>query len=275
MKPIIYSCEVFHERATATSHSFKYRVYVIGINALDISIKDNLWPLFAFNRRAFLSFYEKDYLKHRSEESLKTRILNSIGTNVAQNIEDVILITVPRICGYVFNPVNFYFCRSKSGDIKAAIVEVHNTFGEIFSYVLFQDNQIENSEYFTANFEKQFYVSPFYAVDGQYALKVKNVDYNLNISIELFQNNERVFIASLKGKGEILTTKSLCKALIIAPLSGFWTMMRIQYQALILFYQKKVSVIARDNIKIPPLTVTEPKIYDKIRECIIRYWASK
>ena len=42
---------------------------------------------------------------------------------------------MPRVMGYVFNPVSFWICRDKDKNIRAVICEVHNTFGEKHSYL--------------------------------------------------------------------------------------------------------------------------------------------
>ena len=36
---------------------------------------------------------------------------------------------MPRILGYVFNPLSVYFCYRTTGDLHAIVYEVNNTFG--------------------------------------------------------------------------------------------------------------------------------------------------
>ena len=43
---------------------------------------------------------------------------------------EVVLMTLPRMLGYVFNPVSFWFCRDRAGALRAVLCEVNNTFGE-------------------------------------------------------------------------------------------------------------------------------------------------
>ena len=42
---------------------------------------------------------------------------------------------MPRILGYVFNPLSIYFCYRRDGALAALLYEVHNTFGERHSYL--------------------------------------------------------------------------------------------------------------------------------------------
>ncbi len=48
----------------------------------------------------------------------------------------IVLVTLPRIFGYLFNPVSFYFCFDRSGRPAAAIAEVTNTFREVKPFFL-------------------------------------------------------------------------------------------------------------------------------------------
>jgi len=40
------------------------------------------------------------------------------------------------VFGHVFNPASFYLCRDGAGDLRAVVVEVHNTHGERHLYTL-------------------------------------------------------------------------------------------------------------------------------------------
>jgi hypothetical protein len=42
----------------------------------------------------------------------------------------------PRVFGYVFNPVSFWFCHDRAGALIAVLAEVNNTFGGRHSYLL-------------------------------------------------------------------------------------------------------------------------------------------
>ena len=43
---------------------------------------------------------------------------------------------MPRILGYVFNPLSVYFCYAHDGALRAILYEVNNTFGERHSYLI-------------------------------------------------------------------------------------------------------------------------------------------
>ena len=50
------------------------------------------------------------------------------------------LITMPKVLGYIFNPVSFYLCLDLEKQLRAVIAEVHNTFGEQHSYLCAHTN---------------------------------------------------------------------------------------------------------------------------------------
>ena len=44
--------------------------------------------------------------------------------------------TFPRLFGFVFNPVSFWFCRDENDALRVLIAEVNNTFREHHFYVV-------------------------------------------------------------------------------------------------------------------------------------------
>jgi hypothetical protein len=49
---------------------------------------------------------------------------------------EVVLQTMPRVFGFVFNPVSFWFCHDRDGGLRAVLAEVSNTFGERHNYLV-------------------------------------------------------------------------------------------------------------------------------------------
>ena len=52
------------------------------------------------------------------------------------SIERVLMLTQPRVLGYVFNPVSFYWCYRGDGSLACVVSELNNTFGERLPEVL-------------------------------------------------------------------------------------------------------------------------------------------
>src|SRR3989344_4698121 len=66
----------------------------------------------------------------------------------------------PRVLGYTFKPVSFWYCHRADGHLRAIVVEVNNTFGERHCYLLDAPQYgVEQQA------RKVFHVSPFCEVN--------------------------------------------------------------------------------------------------------------
>src|SRR6185295_1118245 len=92
----------------------------------------------------------------------------------------VTLVTNLRVLGYAFNPASFYLCRDAAGDLRAVIVEVHNTHGERHLYSLHSGTA---GGELVESMDKAFYVSPFIELAGRYTVRVRDEATRLRITI--------------------------------------------------------------------------------------------
>ena len=116
--PQIFTAKVMHKRLLPKENSFAYGVYYLVL------------PLPAQAASKKLVRFDASDLGYRdgSDPLLYAKsILADYGLN--QEIQHIMLITMPRVLGYVFNPVSFYLCVDENKRLKAVIAEVHNTFG--------------------------------------------------------------------------------------------------------------------------------------------------
>ena len=146
----------------------------------ELDALDKLTPIFSYNKFNIFSFFDKDYL---SENNKSTKIkaieyLSSNGLQIGRNCK-IELITMPRIFGYTFNPVSFYFI-SENNMHRYAIAQVNNTYGEMKLYLL---TDFSNLEY-ELRTRKYFYVSPFSRLDTYFHFKLKPPNKNLDINID-------------------------------------------------------------------------------------------
>ena len=74
------------------------------------------------------------------------------------------LLTHARVFGHVFNPLSVYWCRHADATPACVVAEVHNTYGGRHRYLLRPDTTG------LATADKEFFVSPFNAVDGSYQM---------------------------------------------------------------------------------------------------------
>lgn len=249
MNTQIFSGDIFHHRAFPEEHSFKYPYFVMSFNVHDLVKLDVNRFLFGYNRFALLSIYDKNYLTN--ENTSIAAKLEDIQREHFQNkkFKSVYLITVPKLLGYVFNPVNFYICLNEDSElISAVIAEVRNTFGEKHLYYLrsvLNDGNQGKAQY---EFAKDFYVSPFYDVSGKYKLYVNAFGGKLDITVELWSENRLELFTRLTGDGIAFTNKNIITTLLKYPFQTISTILKIQVQAFRLFFFKGAKIYQKPTL---------------------------
>ena len=160
MSPQLYTAKVMHKRFFPKENTFSYGVYYL---ALPLPAA----PIPGF----FASFHAKD-LGKRDGSDPTIWVRNILAEyDLDQKTKHIILVTMPRIMGYVFNPVSFYLCLDEANLLKAVLCEVHNTFGECHSYLCAHPDHapIMPDQWLQA--EKVFHVSPFLERCGDYKFR--------------------------------------------------------------------------------------------------------
>jgi DUF1365 family protein len=127
----------------------------------------------------------------------------------------VLVLANARSLGYVFDPLSTYFCLDAEGRLEGVLAEVHNTYGERHCYPL------HVAEQSPARVTKEFYVSPFFTVEGRYDIRTRLTGSQVAVSISLTQtvegSEERVFTASVDGDLRPATRTRVLGALLRNP----------------------------------------------------------
>lgn len=92
----------------------------------------------------------------------------------------VLMLAHARVFGYVFNPLSVYWCHGPDGRLLHVVAEVHNTYGGRHVYLLGPE-----AAHATARTAKEFYVSPFLGVDGEYRMRLPVPGERLALSVRL------------------------------------------------------------------------------------------
>ena len=232
---------VSHCRMSPRKHAFSYPMVTLELDLDELEMGSlNSW-IFRFNRSGILSVKRGDYLKLtgflRAEVE---QILAEHGVNVKPY--RITLVTMPRLFGYIFNPVSFFLCFDPSERLIGCITQVRNTFGEAHLYPLVCEPQALPVEW---RFSKDFFVSPFFDADGEYRVAVREEGARLSIMVDLYKYGEQAFGSELKGESKPFSGANLVKTLIRYPLTLLLTMPRIHIQALILFVYTKLKPFIR------------------------------
>jgi len=220
--------KVFHARNFPRKNSFLYKVYYLLLDVDNLSSSSNFLSFEKFN---FFSFYQKDYCKNEVKKDLKNWIRNILSK---ENIEPykIKLLTQPRVLGYVFNPVSFWFCLNEKEDLIAVLAEVNNTFGESHSYLIYNHDYSvikNNQEHFA---KKEFHVSPFFKREGKYRFKFDYNPQKIRVFIDYFSEDKLMLQTALNAKCSPLNDWQLLKAFFAIPFLTLKVIILIHYQAL-------------------------------------------
>lgn len=145
---------------------------------------------------------------------------------------EVMLQTCPRMFGYVFNPVSFWFCHDREGHLRAVLAEVNNTFGEGHNYWAVREDlgAIGAGDELLAH--KVFHVSPFFAVTGEYRFRFDPRDDRSVVCIDYWDRGELQLATRIGGRLLALEGAGVRRWLLGFPLLTLGIVWRIHWQAL-------------------------------------------
>ena len=278
MNSRLYECQVTHARFTPRRHRFSYRIFMLAIDLDELPALDRRLRMFSHDRRGFYSLREADYLPvgepaHNAEapssspeaprpgSTLKARALALLAARGIALPADtrVELVTLPRILGYAFNPVSFYFFRDASDACLAAVAEVTNTFREVKPYVLGpgclraapactpasapapaagERGPAATAGVFHLRTPKHFYVSPFSDVDVAFDFRLRPPGEKLAVNIDDYAREERTLASVLVGARAPLTDARLAWFFVKYPLLTARVVALIHWHALRLWLKK-------------------------------------
>lgn len=242
-----------HHRFFPQPHRFVYRIFMFALDLDELDSLHGKLRLFSFNRRNLYSFRDRDYLPVQEPvhnrtvadeppaiskpQSLKARVVAYLaGRGIDLSGGRVLLVTLPRVAGYLFNPVSFYFCQDRAGRPVAALAEVTNTFREMKPFVLGPDTR--QGEAFSVRTPKYFYVSPFTDVDVAFDFLLRDPGEQLSVQIDDYDAGRRTLTSTLTGRRRALTDRALAWLSLKYPLITLQVIALIHWHALRLYLKK-------------------------------------
>lgn len=231
-RPLIGIGVVRHTRLRPAANAFEYPTYFLMLPMRALRVTPS--PALVRNRFGLVSFHDRDHGDGRADAlAWLEALLAREGITDADG--EIWLHTYPRVLGYVFKPVSFWYCHCADGSLAAIVVEVNNTFGERHCYLL-AGRELAFGRELSAR--KVFHVSPFCRIEGRYRFRFARTAERTVARIDHDDDAGPLLATSVSGRLEPLSRASARAAFFGMPLMTLGVIARIHWQALRLWAKR-------------------------------------
>lgn len=252
--PAIYVGAVTHFRLRPREHRLGYRMYSLLLDLDRLEELNARLRLFSVDRFNLFSFYRADRGPKSAPSSLSLREKVEAamrGGGVEPDGGKIMLLTMPRLLGWAFNPLSAYYCFAKSGELKAMLWEVDNTFGERHAYMIPVEGGSGGD--IRQSCPKEFHVSPFMNMELDYAFRMRVPDQRLSLAINVSDPAGLLLTTHYRAHRRELTDANLLRVFFSIPLLTLRVVGGIHWEALKL-WRKGIGL--RSKPEPPPEPVT-------------------
>jgi hypothetical protein len=228
----IYVGQIMHHRMAPQQHRFSYRSFSMLLDLDELPALDQTSRLFGYNRSTPIAFHDRDHgpgdgscLRTWAEEHMQKAGIPVPGGPIR-------ILCLPRMFGYVFNPISVWFCHHRDGGLAATIYEVCNTFGERRSYLIPVTNRVRHNGILRQSCAKAFHVSPFLPIEGNYHFRLTVPDARLMLQIQYLIDGQTRLIAIQTGERMAFDARSLARVLVQFPVMTLKVFAAIRFEAL-------------------------------------------
>lgn len=220
----LYAITVRHVRHEPVHNEFAYRSYqwFVDLDAL---------PILPIWLRPFAAFRSRDHLGD-PEQSIAANVRSFLADEGVDALGRITMMANAAVLGYVFNPLSLFWCHRPDGSLAGIVAEVHNTYGQRHLYL------IDPDDFGQARVKKEFYVSPFYPVDGEYRMRLPEPDRKARLSIVLERPESKPFVASVSGDRLSASRGNIVRMLMDVPLAPLRVSAQIFWQGIKLWLRR-------------------------------------
>jgi len=253
LRSCFYEARVMHHRLEPRRHRFEYGIFLACLDLDELDRLDARSRWFSRNRRNWMEFRDADHLPYpdgppgtpgtSGDAGPRPDTRRSLAAWLARNgvtlaeTDRVLLLTLPRIAGYVFNPVSFYFCTRADGEPICAVAEVGNTFGELKPYLVPLEPGGREGGVFRLVAPKHYYVSPFTALDVSFDFQLRMPGAGLRIAVNDVHDGRNLLVTTLTGTRRPFTDAEAMRLALRYPLVTVKVITAIHWHALRLWAQ--------------------------------------
>ncbi len=258
----LYECSVTHCRLKPKRHAFNYQVFMFSLNIDEIAGVAKRIPWLGHNRFNLFSIYDADHVDTGEPGGIRGNLakwLKNQGVELPSGAR-IRLLTFPRVLGYGFNPVSFYYIESAGGVPLMAVAEVVNTFREMKLYLLDHSGA---DGIWHRRVAKNFYVSPFSDPGLEFDFRLGLPGEHWQVNIDDYDATERTLLSAVRGKRNDL---SACRLLWYAfryPMLSLKIIGLIHWHAWLLwlkkvpYFRKSERVEVQQDVMRPHPTLKE------------------
>lgn len=225
----IYAGHVMHMRLRPRAHRFRYRVFALLLDVDRLEETASRLRLFACNARGLFSHNDRDH-GPRDGSPLRPWAEARLAEAGRPRPARIRLLAMPRMLGWVFNPLSVYYCFDAEDRLESVIYEVKNTFGDQVPYVLAAEGPGDSPRRHVQ--AKEMFVSPFIGMDQTYRFHLAPPDERLSLRIKQGDADGDLLIAAQNGVRLPLTDATLARLALSVPFLPFKVIAAIHWQAL-------------------------------------------
>jgi uncharacterized protein len=236
--PMLGMGRVRHTRLRPARNQFVYPTYFLMLPMR--SLRAQASAQLARNRFGLISFFDRDH-GDGGTDSLAWLDALLARENITDAQGEVWLHCYPRVLGYTFKPVSFWYCHRADNSLAAIVVEVNNTFGERHCYLLSGPELAYGRELLA---KKVFHVSPFCDVTGSYRFRFMRTEAQAGeaartvVRLDHDTAEGPLIQTSVSGTLVALSPRSIRRAFFGMPMMTLMVIARIHWQAVRLWFKR-------------------------------------